>query len=134
MSDGSGKARRGKRRPARSRRTKGLIAVLVTMVVFGGVAAIARVLGNTERVTAMWVGAEIAADGSARITEVIDYDFGEPDRVRHGIHRDLPHLADGSEHPVHATMDGVHVPYEITVGDYRTIDGLHRYRVQDTSR
>ncbi|MFF4016923.1 DUF2207 domain-containing protein [Streptomyces sp. NPDC001843] len=107
--------------------------------------------GNTERVTTMWVGARISADGSARITEVIDYDFGHDGSTRHGIYRDLPDLPyDEDEAEVSATIDGHRVPWELTVGDYylepnghreiatrikvgdpgRSVSGLHRYRIQ----
>ena len=41
-----------------------------------------------ERVVQIWASATIADDGSARIHEVIDYDFGGYDR--HGIFRDIP--------------------------------------------
>ena len=52
------------------------------------VAAVGAVAGDGERVTALWAGAEVDAQGAARIVEVVDYDFGsEP---RHGIFRDVP--------------------------------------------
>ncbi|MFE8945547.1 hypothetical protein [Streptomyces sp. NPDC007856] len=57
-------------------RVRSVIRILLLALVLGGVVALARITFNTERVTTMWVGARIAADGSARITEVIDYDFG----------------------------------------------------------
>ncbi|WP_107055839.1 DUF2207 domain-containing protein [Streptomyces griseus] len=97
----------------------------------------------------MWVGAEIAEDGSARVTEVIDYDFGHPADSRHGIYRDLPDLPyDEEAAKVVATMDGGRVPWELRVGDRyeepdgqrriatriqvgdpdRTVTGVHRYR------
>ncbi|WP_323376861.1 DUF2207 domain-containing protein [Streptomyces sp. RB17] len=67
----------------------------------------------------MWVGARIAADGSARITEVIDYDFGYPHTARHGIYRDLPDLPfDEDAAHVAVSMDGHRVPRELTAGDY----------------
>ncbi|MEU6773862.1 hypothetical protein [Streptomyces sp. NPDC046759] len=45
-------------------------------VLLSGVVALFRVGGNAERVNTPWVGAEVAADGSIRVTEVIDYDVG----------------------------------------------------------
>ena len=124
--------------------------MVVGLVVFGGVAAGVQALANTERVTSMWVGAEIRADGSARITEVIDYDFGHSGTT-HGIYRDVPD-ANFLTDDVRATMDGHKVPYATTfgasyrdvngresvadrlkVGDRdRTVGGVHRYRLQYT--
>ncbi|MFC3571703.1 DUF2207 domain-containing protein [Streptomyces yaanensis] len=118
-----------------------------------GAVAVARAGANTERVTTMWVGARIAADGSARITEVIDYDFGHDGTTKHGIYRDLPDLPyDEEAAEVAVTLDGARVPWELTTGDYylepnghreiatrikvgdpgRSVNGLHRYRVQYT--
>ncbi|MGW2744501.1 DUF2207 domain-containing protein [Streptomyces sp. NPDC001450] len=99
----------------RRRRVRSLIVIVVVLVVFGGVAAVAQALSNKERVTSIWVGAVIRADGSARITEVIDYDFGHSGET-HGIYRDVPD-ADFYDKGVRATMDGHKVPYEGTIGD-----------------
>lgn len=137
----------------RRRQVRALIGIFLLTLLLGGVVALARVGGNTERVTTMWVGARISADGSARITEVVDYDFGYPDTERHGIYRDLPDLPyDEDEADVAVTLDGHRVPWELTVGDYylepnghreiatrikvgdpdRAITGVHRYRIQYT--
>jgi hypothetical protein len=134
-------------------RVRSLIRILLLALVLGGVVALARIAFNTERVTTMWVGARIAADGSARITEVVDYDFGYPHTERHGIYRDLPDLPfDEDEAHIAVSMDGHRVPWELTVGDYytepnghreiatrikigdpgRAVTGVHRYRVQYT--
>ncbi|WP_329571926.1 DUF2207 domain-containing protein [Streptomyces sp. NBC_01361] len=114
------------------------------MLALGGVMWFVGAVATTERVTRMWVGAVVAKDGSARITEVIDYDFGHPLEGRHGIYRDIPGLTyDDSESDVSATLDGGPVPYELTYGETtersirvgdpdRTITGLHRYRIQYT--
>ncbi|MDV9178288.1 DUF2207 domain-containing protein [Streptomyces sp. W16] len=124
--------------------------IVLVLVVFGGIGAGCQALSNTERVTSMWVGAEIRADGSARITEVIDYDFGHSGKT-HGIYRDVPD-ADFFADDVRATMDGHKVPYagtfgasyrdvngresvadRLKVGDRdRTVGGVHRYRIQYT--
>ena len=48
-----------------------LVAVMVGLVTTGVAAA-----SGGERVVQLWVGATVADDGSARITEVIDWDFG----------------------------------------------------------
>src|SRR5512145_2479935 len=58
----------------------------------GVVALIGGVAGNTERVTRYWTAAELNADGSARVTEVIDYEFGAVAQDRHGIFRWVPGL------------------------------------------
>lgn len=152
MSDGEGKRKRrpGEKGSVRSRRARSLIVVAVVLVVFGGVAAVAQLLANKERVTSMWVGAEIRADGSARVTEVIDYDFGHSGGS-HGIFRDVPGSPFMDDENVHVTMDGHKVPYEDTYGDYyqdekgerhiadrlkvgdpdRTVSpGVHRYRIE----
>lgn len=124
--------------------------MLVVLAVFGGVAALAQTLANRERVNSMWVGAEIRADGSARITEVIDYDFGHSGDS-HGIYRDVPGSPfEGDD--VSVSLDGHKVPWEDTYGDYyrdvtgeeqladrlkvgdpdRLVSGVHRYRIQYT--
>ncbi|MET7694713.1 DUF2207 domain-containing protein [Streptomyces sp. NPDC005483] len=129
---------------------RSLIVMLVVLAVFGGVAALAQTLANKERVTSMWVGAEIRADGSARITEVIDYDFGHAGDS-HGIYRDVPgDPFEGDD--VRVGLDGHTVPWEDTYGDYyrdvtgerqladrlkigdpdRLVSGVHRYRIQYT--
>ncbi|WP_405559653.1 DUF2207 domain-containing protein [Streptomyces canus] len=129
---------------------RSLIVVLVVLGAFGGVAALAQTLANRERVTSMWVGAEIRADGSARITEVIDYDFGHSGDS-HGIYRDVPGSPfEGDD--VSVGLDGHKVPWEDTYGDYyrdvtgeelladrlkvgdpdRLVSGVHRYRIQYT--
>ncbi|MEU9168375.1 DUF2207 domain-containing protein [Streptomyces sp. NPDC048420] len=122
----------------------------ITLIVFGGIAAGTQALANKERVTTMWVGAEIRADGSARITEVIDYDFGHSGSS-HGIFRDVPgDPFEGDD--VRVSLDGHKVPWEDTYGDYyrdengeqqladrlkigdpeRLVSGVHRYRIQYT--
>ncbi|MET8080081.1 DUF2207 domain-containing protein [Streptomyces sp. NPDC005303] len=129
---------------------RSLIVMLVVLAVFGGIAALAQTLANTERVTSMWVGAQIRADGSARITEVIDYDFGHSGDS-HGIFRDVPGSPfEGDD--VRVSLDGHKVPWKDTYGDYyrdvtgeqqladrlkvgdpdRLVSGVHRYRIQYT--
>ncbi|MDH6491748.1 DUF2207 domain-containing protein [Streptomyces sp. SAI-127] len=129
---------------------RSLVVMLVVLAVFGGVAALAQTLANRERVNSMWVGAEIRADGSARITEVIDYDFGHSGDS-HGIYRDVPGSPfEGDD--VSVSLDGHKVPWEDTYGDYyrdvtgeeqladrlkvgdpdRLVSGVHRYRIQYT--
>ncbi|MEU5715621.1 DUF2207 domain-containing protein [Streptomyces sp. NPDC020403] len=114
--------------------------LLVGALLLGGGMTLGSFAGNTERVTRLWVAAEVAEDGTARISEVIDYDFGRrPGSDRHGIYRDVPGLAPTAE--VEATVDGRPVPAEtgylssdetrIRIGDPgRTVSGVHRYRIE----
>ncbi|MEU1465935.1 DUF2207 domain-containing protein [Streptomyces sp. NPDC005727] len=149
MTDGAGRRRQRGGKPVRRRRVWALIVVVVVLVVFGGVVALSQLLANKERVTSMWVGAEIRADGSARVTEVIDYDFGHSGDS-HGIYRDVPGSPFEDGDHVRVTMDGHKVPYEDTYGDYyqdekgerdladrlkigdpgHLVSGVHRYRIQ----
>jgi hypothetical protein len=126
-----------------------MVWLVVSAVLVGVVATLGALAGNTERVTRMWVSAEINKDGSARITEVIDYDFGVGVNARHGIYRDIPGLGYEDESKPRVTMDGGTVPYEVTIPDNRdlwtedihsfrvgdphdTVTGVHRYYVQYT--
>ncbi|MFJ3337998.1 DUF2207 domain-containing protein [Streptomyces sp. NPDC086766] len=126
-----------------------MVWLVVSAALVGLVATLGAVAGNTERVTGMWVSAVISKDGSARITEVIDYDFGVGIDPRHGIYRDIPGLGYEDESKPRVTMDGGTVPYEVTIPDNRdlwtedilslrvgdphdTVTGVHRYRVQYT--
>ncbi|TPQ22686.1 DUF2207 domain-containing protein [Streptomyces sporangiiformans] len=77
-----------------------LVGVAVTLEAVGG---------NTERVTSLWTGAETSQDGSAHITEVIDYDFGSGER--RGIFREVPGLSPDAE--VTVTSASAPVPYEL---------------------
>ena len=84
-----------------TRRRIDLAVTIGTAVVFGVVAAIISGVGDRERISDMWIGATLAANGDLAVTEVIDYDFGL--RVRHGIFRDIPDLASGA--PVDVQSD-----------------------------
>jgi hypothetical protein len=121
--------------PARRRRVD--VVLLGIAVLLGGVAAaVGVVAGDVERVTGMWVGAEISSEGGARVTEVIDYDFGG--ERRHGIFRDVP----GLPRDALVTVSSATAPDQvelldrgretrIRIGDpSRTISGRHRYRIQ----
>ncbi|NGO45454.1 DUF2207 domain-containing protein [Streptomyces sp. YC419] len=122
------------------RRRRDAILLLVGAVLVGLVGLLGAVLGEPgERIARMWVGAEIRTDGTARITEVIDYDFnGEQ---RHGIYRDVPRTDPGDVSKVSVTSDGEPVPYRvedglntrIVIGDPdATVTGTHRYRIEYT--
>jgi uncharacterized membrane protein YgcG len=116
------------------------VLLLVGGVVVGLVGLLGGVLGAPgERIPRMWVGAEIRADGSVRITEVIDYHFaGER---RHGIYREVPGTEPGDVGEVAVTADGEPVPYRvedgldarIVIGDPdATVTGTQRYRIEYT--
>ncbi|MBA2951136.1 DUF2207 domain-containing protein [Streptomyces himalayensis] len=122
------------------RRRRDAVLLLVGAVLVGLVGLLGAVLGEPgERIARMWVGAEIRTDGTARITEVIDYDFnGEQ---RHGIYRDVPGAVPGDVSKVSVTADGEPVPYRvedragtrIVIGDPdTTVTGTHRYRIEYT--
>jgi predicted membrane protein DUF2207 len=83
-------ARAVTRAGARKRRRLDVVLLAAAALLVGGVAMIGAAIGDEERISGLWAGAEVAGDGSARITEVIDYDFGL--RRRHGIFRDIPGL------------------------------------------
>lgn len=137
----------------RRRRGATPIKIFFLVLLLSGLVVLFRMSGNVERVNTMWVGAEVAADGSIRVTEVIDYDFGEPDSTRHGIYRDLPDLMYDEDYAkVSASLDGARVPWELTTGDYYekpngqretatrikvgdpggSVTGVHRYRIRYT--
>ncbi|MET0727674.1 MAG: DUF2207 domain-containing protein [Acidimicrobiales bacterium] len=106
-----------------------------------GITVIGGVVADTERITGMWVGASLAPDGSAAVTEVIDYDFGFA-QDKHGIFRTIPGL--GTEDRVDVASasapDGIDAKnptlingepgIEIRIGDPNTtITGRHRYQI-----
>ncbi|MCC3653728.1 DUF2207 domain-containing protein [Streptomyces sp. S07_1.15] len=124
---------------ARRRRMDGVLLV-VGVVLIGCVGLLGAVLGGTgERIGRMWVGAVMGPDGSARITEVIDYDFA--DEERHGIYRTVPQDEPGDMTDVAVTMDGETVPFrvkegrraDIVIGDPEAmLTGTHRFRIEYT--
>ena len=68
----------------------------------GVIVAVGGLAGDPERVTQMWVGAELTTEGSTPVVEVIDYDFGLA-FDKHGIFRDIPGLS--VESPVTVQSD-----------------------------
>jgi uncharacterized membrane protein YgcG len=119
-----------------TRRKIDMALVVAGVLVAGLVALVGAVLGHGEQVAAMWVGAELADDGSAQITEVIDYDFGSS-FDKHGIFRVVPDLS--PEAAISVSSDDAPDDLEITtetagtrlrVGDPNTtVSGNHRYRI-----
>ena len=67
-----------------------VVLLVLAAVVVGAVTSGVAAASGGERVAQLWVGAAVADDGSARVTEVIDWNFGPADR--HGIVRDVPGL------------------------------------------
>jgi hypothetical protein len=112
------------------------MAVLAGACVVGGlVALVGAVIGHGEQVAAMWVRADVADDGSAQISEVIDYDFGSS-FDKHGIYRVVPGLSPEAPIAVEADApDDVDVSIvpggtRIRIGDpVRTVSGSHRYQI-----
>ena len=133
---GGGSSGRFARMRSRTRRRVDVALVALGVALTGGAAAVGALAGDDERVAAVWAGAQVAENGSARIVEVIDYDFGA-DR-RHGIFRDVPGLpleAPIVAHSPTAPDDVVVTPGagdegHIRIGDPdRTISGRHRYTI-----
>ena len=108
----------------------------------GGLVAIGGVVGDAERVTQMWVGAEVTATGAMPVQEVIDYDFGLA-VDKHGIFRSIPGLSSDTVVEVRSTSapdaiadrfaytfpDG-ELGQKLKIGDAgTTISGRHRYRI-----
>ena len=117
------------------RRIDAIVLAVAVLVVVGGVAAAGAALGDGERITAMWVGAEIGGDGDARIVEAIDWDFGPT--AHHGIFRDVPGLqpdapvsVSSATAPDDVQLSGSSLQTRIRIGDpARTIRGRHRYTI-----
>lgn len=111
-------------------------------LVGGGIVAIGGAVGDAERVTQYWAGAQLDATGDAAVVEVIDYDFGIA-IDRHGIFRTIPGLT--VETPVAVASESAPAgiaersPFTFTdgrtglklrIGDPNvTISGRHRYRL-----
>jgi hypothetical protein len=126
--------------PVARRRRRDAVLLLAGVMVVGLIGLLCGVLGqNGERIARMWVAAEIRDDGTARITEVLDYDFAGEEK--HGIYRTVPQDSRGDLRDVSVTMDGAKVPFRVTqsrlarivVGDpAATVTGTHRYRIEYT--
>jgi hypothetical protein len=116
-----------------------LLAILfLTVVVFAGTLVLAF-LARPEHVVRLVAQAKVADDGSAKITETIDYRFAG--FQKHGIYRDVPGL--GAETiGIAATQDGQPAQVLVTSNDFaqtsahirigdpsHTISGDHTYVV-----
>ena len=121
----------------RQRRRLDVVLLLLAAVVVGVVTASVAAASGGERVVQLWVGATVADDGSARITEVIDWNFGPAER--HGIVRDVPGLRTSApvevsspDAPDDVVVNTAGIP-QIRIGDPgRTVSGVHRYVVTYT--
>jgi hypothetical protein len=119
----------------RRRRRIGAVALAGAVVLAGVAALVGAVAAEPERVTRLWAGAAVGGDGSARIVEVIDYDFGS--RRRHGIFRDVPGLDPAGPVQVASASAPTQVQVTATAGQARlrigdparTVSGRHRYRI-----
>lgn len=116
--------------PSKRRRLNWVLLGAGALLV-GGVAAGGAALGDSERIADTQVHVVVESDGSARIDEVIDYDFGTSSE-RHGIFRDVPGLT--SESRVAVSSDApdefVLLGDRIKIGDPEvTISGRHRYEI-----
>jgi Predicted membrane protein (DUF2207) len=96
------------------------------------------VVGDPERVTGYWSAAVVGDDGSAQVTEVIDYSFGTIAPDKHGLFRDVPGLP--VDTPVAVSSPDAPAGMEITsegdgirirIGDAdKTVNGRRRYRIE----
>ena len=108
----------------------------------GGIVAVGGIVGDAERVTQLWVGAQLGPTGDPKVEETIDYDFGLA-VDRHGIFRTIPGLTSDSPVQVRSTsapddiaertphtFDGGETGQKLKIGDPNTnVTGRHRYRL-----
>src|SRR4051812_17715634 len=87
--------------PKRRRRADAMLLVAAAPV-GGALTALGGVAADNERITAMWVGAQLRDDGSAGVVEVIDYTTGFT-QGKHGILRRIPGIT--PETPVEVSSD-----------------------------
>jgi len=123
------------------RRRLDMLVLGAGALVGGGIVAVGGAVGDAERVTQMWVGAELTTEGTTPVLEVIDYDFGLA-VDKHGIFRDVPGLSVESRVRVRSETapDAIadRTPIfttgspgsQIKIGDANeTVSGRHRYRI-----
>ncbi len=125
-------------KPGARRRRSLVVVVVLALVVFAGTWAVAF-LSRPEHVVRLTAQAAVAGNGSAQVSETIDYRFSGT--ARHGIYRDVPGLAadtpgitatdNGRPAQVLTTSNEIAVPNaHIRIGDPgHTISGDHAYLV-----
>jgi Predicted membrane protein (DUF2207) len=116
----------------RHRRRLDVILLVLAAAVVGVVTTSVATAFGGERVAHLWVAAAVADDGSARVTEVIDWDFGPAQR--HGIFRAVPELRTSA--PIEVSSPDAPGGFDVStngtprirIGDPdRTVSGRHRY-------
>lgn len=114
-----------------TRRRLDRVLLVVVALIVGAVAAVGALSGDSERIAYTEVHVAVQPDGSARVAEVIDYDFGTASD-RHGIFRDVPGLTEASDVQVSSDAPDQFVLLgdRIKIGDPdETIAGRHRYEI-----
>jgi hypothetical protein len=119
----------------RKRRRWMTVLLVLFALVIGGIAIGAAFLGRPEKVDRLWAVATLDANGNARITESIDYDFANNDK--HGIFRTIPELSTDAivevsslSAPAGTERTDVNGQSKIRIGDPAiTVSGQHRYRL-----
>ena len=119
------------------RRKRDAAALVAGAVVVGLAAGLGGFFGRSQQVLSTWALAEVHDDGSAQVTEVVDYDFARAGG-RHGIFRIVPGLAEGAA----ITADSPDAPDDVFVSTEpggtrirignpgQTVGGRHRYRIR----
>ncbi|HEY8523687.1 MAG TPA: DUF2207 domain-containing protein [Acidimicrobiales bacterium] len=126
---------------ARNRRRLDKFLICGGAAAVGAVAVVGGLIGDNERIQQMWVSAEVQPDGSARVVEVIDYDFGSLARNKHGIYRVIPGLTTADQITVTSDApDDVSVASAFVEGESavnvrignpaQTVSGEHRYMIE----
>jgi hypothetical protein len=123
-----------------SRRRLDTALVAGGSLAIGAVALVGGVVGDTERIERLWTTADVSDNGSAHVTEVIDYNFGSLND-KHGIFRVVPDVRPDARITVDSpdAPDALQVTPEfrdrryvtnIRIGDPDiTVSGRHRYRI-----
>ena len=127
-----------------------MVSALVAAGILVGLGAAPALAAEdgTERITGYEVGLEVRPDGSLRVAETIEYDFGSAQR--HGIDRDIDvrQKYDGGRDrrypvsdvevssptaPADLTENDAGGDYRLRIGDPdRTVTGRHTYRISYT--
>ncbi|QYG92324.1 DUF2207 domain-containing protein [Iamia sp. SCSIO 61187] len=118
-----------------------VVASVLVVAALVGLGIVGPVIG-TERITGFQVVAAVQDDGSVRVREVIDWDFGVLAVDKHGIFREIPLGAGGrpadvevsspdAPADVQTTIEGASL--RIRIGDAdQTVRGRHRYEIRYT--